>query len=244
MSKSDELKIKRTLNAVDNAFNIISTKPITLRNHINTLFEYRAINNNNLIEWFKIAVRVNRIDLALVLVTSTNYEKMEWKKTLNILFKTVCNIKAQYLKILISCSWFNFNDIDDIIIKRVLLCRLPSYIDPYCTWELMPLRDQETLRSYNNNKLARDIMLLHSKGAELLLRMEEDYPESFSYPMMKYYHDNNKKLVKMRKARWILLLFYVRHLRSAIQNMLYEPSSGIRYKKSLESFNVLFGGCR
>ena len=73
----------------------------------------------------------------------------------------------------------------------------------------MPVRDQETLRCYNNNKLARDVMLLHSKGAELLLRMEEDYPESFSYSMMKYYHENNKKLVKMRKARWLLLLFYV-----------------------------------
>lgn len=236
MSKSYELKIDRTLKAVDNAFKIVSTNPITLRKHIDILLECRAINSKKLKEWFTIAVTAKRVDLALVLVTSTNFEKMEFNKTLNILFKTICNIKADNLKILINSDWFKFEDINQLTIKKILLCKLPLYFDPYRTWELMSVLDQETLKNYNNNKLARDIMLLHKKGAKLLLKMEEEYPENFPYSLTREYHDNNKELIRMRNARWLLVIFYMRHLRPAIHSMLYEPSIGIRYRQSLESF--------
>lgn len=241
MSKSNELKIDRTLKAVNNAFRIGSTNPITLRKHIETLFEYRVVNSNMLKEWFTIAVTAKRVDLALVLVTSTNFEKMEFNKALNILFKIVCNIKADYLKILIDSDWFDFKDVNEITIKKILLCKLPYYFDPNRTWELMSKNDQDTLTYYKNNKLARDVMLLHKKGAELLLKMEEEYPEKLPYSFTRYYHIKNPKIVKMRKARWILALFYIRHLRNGIHNMLYEPGKGIRYKKSMESFKGQLG---
>ena len=46
------------------------------------------------------------------------------------------------------------------------MCKLPLYFEPNRTWELMSKNDQDILTYYKNNKLARDVMLLHKNYME------------------------------------------------------------------------------
>jgi hypothetical protein len=257
MPQNIDLQIERQYNGVINCIQNSKCNPKSLQTTINNLSRLIKISPNDNYTFFKLALKNNRPDLVIILLkirqnlnysddsdyfddSDDSYSSKEIKDTTcSNIFKNICTKKSSYLNDFLNSNWINKVDIKeiyDILMKRInygLISRANDLLTEY---------QKEDLLLNQHLKNAQEKIIIHKKGADILLNIEKLFV--INKERSNYWHSVNPELKRRKeirtKARWTLIFFFCKYVKPGIHNWLWMPG-GYMFKKGERNWNNFYG---
>jgi hypothetical protein len=228
MPPNVNLKIDRQYNGVINCINNSGSNPKSLETTLNNLKDIFKISNKDYYNFYKLALKNNRPELAITLLKVINNINIPLR-TYDDIFYTICTKKSQYLKDFLNSNWIDLVDIRKIY--DILMKKINYSLIAHGDHMLSDYRKQDLFLN-QHLKSAQEQILMHKKGANIILTIEKKI--KISVERSNFWHSVNPILKKRKEirtnARWTLIFFFSKYVIKGVHNWLWMPG-GYMFKK-------------